>query len=127
MRRFAAGLAGWLAMLVVGGALAAGDGRMSLHLPRPLRVGEAMLVEVEVGVLGAGAQLELHAGSGAPLGTISPHGVKPGRAAGTYVVPVPPEAASDGRLVLRIVVIDASGRPREPRAGEIRSARVVVR
>ncbi len=135
------GAAGWLALAVtIGLAPAAGaqpggagvltsDGSVVLRLPRPPRAdaaGRAWVLEIGLGVLGAGAQVEVNAASGEPLGTISPHGPRAGRAVGSYSLPVPADAVRGGRLALRITVLDAAGRARAPAAGEVISVRLLA-
>jgi len=104
--------------------------RYDITLPRPLRTGERVLLEVRLGVLGSGQEVVLRTPDGTLVGTASPHGIRAGNAAGTYVVPVPPEvlqqARQDGHLPLRIRIEPANTAPRPARADEVLGVRVVV-
>lgn len=99
-------------------------------LPRPPAAGERIVLEIELGVLGAGEEIVLRTPDGRLIGTASPHGIRPGNAAGTYVVPVPPEIAAArprrDRLSLRILVERAGAPVRTARGDEVLSVRAVV-
>ncbi len=104
-----------------------GDARkMTLVLPHELGKGETAWLLVKVGVIDHN-QIRLTTQDGRPLGTISPFGVRPGQATGTYTVPVPTEDFHDGRLTLRLSVIDSRGARRVPTSEEVRSVRLVIR
>ena len=74
-----------------------------LDMLRPLGAGEAAFLEVQIGTIGRGQSVEITA-AGRSLGVISPFGVRAGQDAGTYTVPVPPDAIRDGRIALRLTV-----------------------
>ena len=101
-----------------------------IALPRTLAAGERVLLEVRVGTIGSGQEVVLRTADGRLIGTVSPHGIRPGHAAGTYVVPVPPEALPhalrDGRLRLRILIERAGAAARPVRADEVPDIRAVV-
>jgi hypothetical protein len=99
---------------------------MELAVPRALRAGETAWIEVEVGPVGRGQEVEVKTASGQPLGTISPFGVRLGQAAGTYSLPVPPDAIRDNRLPVRVTITQPGGPPRAPTAQEVRSVKLRV-
>jgi hypothetical protein len=109
------------------GAWRHGDG---IALPRMPAAGKRVLLEVELGVIGSGQEVVLRALDGRLIGTVSPHGIRPGNAAGTYVVPVPDDALASslerGRLHLRFVIERAGAAARPATADEVRNVRAVV-
>jgi len=115
-----------LALLIVHtGCVAPGD-VATLALPRSRDIGESVFLEVRVGRLGSGQEIELSTDAGRPLGVISPYGIGPGREAGTYVVPLPAHAVRDGRVRVRLRVIRAGAAPRRADASEVRNLRIVM-
>lgn len=104
----------------------AGDAReMTLALPHALRKGETAWLLVTVGAIGHN-QIQLTTHSGKDLGTISPFGIRSGQAAGTYTIPVPAEALSGKRLILRLSVPQAGGLQRATTTDEVKSVRLVI-
>ena len=104
----------------------AGDAReMTLTLPHALRKGETAWLLVAVGAVGHN-EIQLTTQSGQSLGTISPFGIRSGQAAGTYTIPVPAEALSGRRLVLRLSVPQAGGLQRATTTEEVKSVRLVI-
>jgi hypothetical protein len=104
-----------------------GDAReMTLALPHALRKGETAWLLVEVGAIGSN-QIQLMTQDGHPLGTISPYSVHSGQAAGTYTVPVPAEDLREGRLALRLSVIQSGQAQRAPTTEEIKRVRLLIR
>lgn len=128
MRHFVIAFACML-LLACAHATRAGD-VVVVTLPRPVAAGERILLEVELGALGAGEEIVLRTPDGQLIGTASPYGIRPGHAAGTYVVPVPPEVASRRsvrqQLSIRVLVERAGAAARPARADEVRSVRAVV-
>jgi hypothetical protein len=105
----------------------AGDAReMTLAVPHKLRKGETAWLLVEIGVIDHD-QIQLITQDGHPLGTISPYSVRSGQAAGTYTVPVPANALNDGRLALRMSVIESGQAQRAPTTDEVKSLRLLIR
>lgn len=104
--------------------------RHDIALPRALKAGARVLLEVRVGAIGSGQEVVLRTEDGRLIGTVSPHGIRPGNAAGTYVVPVPPQtlanALRDGRLRLSIAIERAGAATRPVRADEVLDVRAVV-
>jgi hypothetical protein len=104
-----------------------GDAReVSLDLPHALRKGETAWLLVEVGAIDS-EEIQLMTRDGHPLGTISPHGVRAGQAVGTYTVPVPAEDFADGRIALRLSVIQSGQARRAPTTAEVKSLRLLIR
>ncbi|HEF5871418.1 TPA: hypothetical protein SAY52_002015 [Burkholderia cenocepacia] len=115
------------ALLALAAMCAAAGGRdVTLVLPRAPRAGDTVFVEVDVGAIGAGQEIDVQTSSGERLGTISPYGVKSGRAAGTYTLPVPADAVCGRRLALRITITRASGGARAPEPREVPDIRAVL-
>lgn len=98
---------------------------VNLDLPRDLRAEDSVWLEVKLGVIPRGAEIEIETTSGKTLGVISPHGIRSGEEAGTYTVPVPHEAICNQRLSLRITVSHRS-RKRAPTLEEVKSIRLKI-
>lgn len=104
---------------------ASAPGRLvSLALPHAPGDGEAVWVEVKLGRIERGAEVEVETTAGQSLGVISPYGIRSGAQAGTYTVPVPPEAVSDGRLKLRLTLNQYGRAKRAPTAKEVKGVRL---
>lgn len=115
-----------LVLLISQGGCAASGGVRSLTLAHPLRAGETAYLEVRLGALPTGQEIELRSDTGRMLGVISPHAIRPGRDAGTYTVPLPNEVIRDGRIRIQLVTTPAGGAARDATEDEVRSVRVVV-
>ena len=124
MRWLAASLSS-LALLVLP-ALAVDERDRTVKLPRPLRAGEAVSVEVQVGVLGGGKEIELTTPAGRPLGVISPFGVRTGQGAGTYTVPIPSELIVNDQITLRLSVSQFGRAQRAPTVDEVKSVQARI-
>jgi hypothetical protein len=124
MRRAAAALA--LFALIVQNVNAASALDMTLALPHPLGTGETAAIEVQVGPIGRGQEIDVTTASGQNLGTISPFGVRLGQDAGTYTLPVPANAIRDGGVAVRLTITQGGGPPRAPTAQEVRSVKLTV-
>src|SRR5215472_9523095 len=95
-----------------------------LQLPRALRSGDHLNVAVSVGPIGR-KRIEVTTAEGQHLGTISLFGVPPGRAGGTYLIPVPPEAVRNGQLDLRFTISSGSEH-RSPTTEEVTGVRLAL-
>lgn len=105
-------------------------GVRSVVLPRPLKTGETLILEVELGPTGSGMQIVLRTLDGRLIGTVSPHGMRHGRAGGTYAVPVPEHALQDlaGRVRWPLLVrVESSAAPPQPADTQtVRAIRAVI-
>lgn len=134
MKRAATAALAFVALLAAAGwaqnAPAQGVGatarELTLVLPNPLRDGETAGIEVHLGPIARGRVVTVTTASGQPLGTLSPFGTRVGEDAGTYTLPVPPDAIRDGRVAIRLAITQAGGPPRPPTAQEVPSVRLIT-
>jgi hypothetical protein len=113
-----------LALLV---QTSAGPGRVvNLVLPRDLNENDTVWLELKVGVVPRGVEIEIETTAGKSLGVISPHGVRSGYEAGTYTVPVPVEAISDKRLSVRLILKQLDRSKRAPTDKEVKDVRLKI-
>ena len=104
----------------------AAPGRVvNLVLPRTLSANEVVWIELKLGAIGRGAEIELETKSGKTLGVVSPHGIRSGDEAGTYTIPVPPDAISNKRLSLRLILTQGRAK-RAPTTKEVKSVRLKI-
>ncbi|UWZ81944.1 hypothetical protein [Occallatibacter riparius] len=94
--------------------------RVSLTLPHPPATGETIWLKVEVGEIGHN-QVHVTTSSGRELGTISTYGVKSGKPAGTYTLPVPADAMSGTHLTVLLSIIQG----RTEHAASLREVKAV--
>jgi len=99
---------------------------MTLKLTHALEKGETAWLLVKVGAIGR-QQVQITTQDGRPLGTISPFGVRSGQAAGTYTIPVAPDAFDHRRLALRVSMLQSGRAQRAPTTDEVKSIRLVIR
>jgi hypothetical protein len=92
-------------------------GVIELAAPRSAARGDAFEVEVTTGQLPRGARLTLLTENGEILGGVAPF--PPGARSSTATVPVPRSAVTDGRLRLRLQVLEPGAPARPPRSGEV--------
>lgn len=103
-----------------------GTGRIeTLVLPHALRSGETAWLEVKVGAIPHGAEIEVTTTEGHLLGVISPFGIRPRKPAGTYTLPLPAEAISNGRVSVRIS-LNYAHKQRAPSRKEVKKIRLRV-
>jgi hypothetical protein len=114
-----------LAMLFALCGRAAAQDR-TLTLPQPLHAGDTAFIEVTLGVIGPGHEIEITTPDGRTLGVISPHGIRAGHGAGSYTLPLPADAICHGRVAVTLRVTRSDAAPRIPTADEVRGVRVVV-
>jgi hypothetical protein len=77
-------------------------------------------IEIRAGSLEGRWEIAVSTADGLALGTVSPSGVPRGPGA-TYALPLPREAVRDGRVRLRLDVLEPGAPPRTPRPGEVES------
>jgi hypothetical protein len=99
---------------------------VTLALPHALRVGETAWLEVKVGVIERGEEIEIQTMAGQPLGTISPFGIRSGQPNGTYTVPVPPGAIANDHVSLRLLIDQSGHAQRGPTVKEVSRVRVKI-
>jgi hypothetical protein len=99
---------------------------VELILPRGLATGETALVEVHLGALARGREIEITTAAGRELGVISPHGIQTGHEAGTYTLPIPPDIFSNRRATIRLSINQPDRTRRAPTADEVKSVRVKI-
>ncbi len=99
---------------------------INLVLPRSLNEDEGLVLELKLGVLERGDEIQVQTTSGKMLGVISPYGIRSGNEAGTYTVPVPAKAISNNRVSLRITLNQHSRGKRAPNDQELRSIKLRI-
>lgn len=99
---------------------------VTLELAHPLRSGEIVWVEVHVGVIARGQEIDVTTASGRELGVISPYGKHATQDAGIYSLPLPLDLIRDGHVSLRLSVTQPGAPPRAPTARQVRSVKLRV-
>ena len=99
---------------------------IELAAPRAPASGEAVQLRVTVRSLPAGARLAVKTEAGDILGAVAPFGPRRDRAATTATIPVPRSALVDGRLRLRLEVIEPGGAARKARSEEVEHVEVIL-
>ena len=99
---------------------------VNLVLPRSLNEGEGIAVELKLGVLERGDEIQVETTSDKLLGVISPYGIRSGNEAGTYTVPVPVKEISNKRVSLRLTLNKHSRGKRAPTTQELRSLKLTI-
>jgi len=98
---------------------------IELAAPRAAAGSESVELAVTTGALPRGARLALSTENGEILGAVAPYA--PGSRSTTATVPVPRSAIVDGRLRLRLQVLEPGAPPRAPRPGEVQRLELVPR
>ena len=98
---------------------------IELAAPRAAAGGESVELAVTTGALPQGARLALSTENGEILAAVTPYA--PGLRSTTATVPVPRSAILDGRLRLRVQVLEPGAPPRPPRPGEVQRLELVPR
>jgi len=127
MRRYLAiaALAAGLLELATGALVAEEFSMIELAAPPAAARGQSVELAVTTGSLPPGARLALSTESGDILGAVAPYA--PGARSTTATVPVPRSAIVDGRLRLRVEVLEPGAPPRPPRPGEVQRLELVPR
>lgn len=97
---------------------------IELTAPRMPGPDDGVEVQITAGRLPPGARIELMAEQGESYGALAPFG--PARNTTTATVPIPRSALVNGRLRLRLRVIEPGAPPRAPRPEEIESLNLVL-
>lgn len=98
---------------------------IELAAPHAAAGSEPVELAVTTGALPRGARLALSTENGEILGAVAPYA--PGSRSTTATVPVPRSAIVDGRLRLRLQVLEPGAPPRAPRPGEVQRLELVPR
>jgi hypothetical protein len=98
---------------------------IELTAPRAAAGSESVELAVTTGALPRGARLALSTENGEILGAVAPYA--PGSRSTTATVPVPRSAIVDGRLRLRLQVLEPGAPPRPPRPGEVQRLELMPR
>jgi len=98
---------------------------IELAAPHAAAGSESVELAVTTGALPRGARLALSTENGEVLGAVAPYA--PGSRSTTATVPVPRSAIVDGRLRLRLQVLEPGAPPRPPRPGEVQRLELVPR
>jgi hypothetical protein len=99
---------------------------VELTTPRPPGLSDAIQLQVKTGGLPRGGRLRLLTEQSEFLGSVVPFGPRLGGGSITGTVPVPRSAITNGRLRLRLEVVEPGAPPRPPRPGEVESLNLVV-
>jgi hypothetical protein len=97
---------------------------IELAAPRPAGRGEAFQVQITAGPLPRGARLVLLTENGETLGAVAPF--PPSSRSTAVTVPVPQSAVADGRLRLRLQVVEPGAPPRPPLPAEVERIDLIV-
>ena len=97
---------------------------IELATPRQAGRGDAVELQITTGPLPRGARLTLSTEDGESLGAVTPY--PPGRQSNTATVPIPRSAIVDGRLRLRLQVLEPGAPARAPQPGEVQRVELVV-
>jgi hypothetical protein len=115
-----------LASVLTGPAGAQAPNTIELALPRRAADGEAVWAQVRAGKLPRGAQIIVSTAAGAPLGSVSPFGLRSGgRQSANYSISLPKSALTSDRVTLRLQVAPAGGAVRAPQPGEVESVTLI--
>jgi len=126
MRRYLAIAALAASLLAFASARAADEAPViELAAPPATARGQSVELAVTTGALPRGARLALSTENGEILGAVTPYA--PGLRSTTATVPVPRSAIVDGRLRLRVQVLEPGAPPRPPRPGEVQRLELVPR
>jgi len=103
------------------------DGQtLTLVLPHPLRPGETAWLELTLGAIERGTEIEVSTAGGRFLGVISPFGIRSNQQAGTYTIPLPLDVFQNSRVSLQLSVDQGGHMPRTPTATEVKSVRLKI-
>jgi hypothetical protein len=106
-------------------APAGSDDVLTLELSRKPADGESVALRLSVGVLPQGARVVVEMLDGKIAGTVSPFGIRPGRKAGVYTIPVPDKAIGGDKVTLHLKILEKGAKAaRFPVKGEIERAEI---
>jgi hypothetical protein len=105
---------------------AAAGSDMALDLPRDFRGDERLSLQVKVGRVPKGTEINLYTTDGKFLGSISPFGSRAGVADSTYTIPVPPGLALVGQPLRLSVTCEFLHQTHAATKDEVRLIRVSI-
>jgi hypothetical protein len=98
---------------------------LTIALPRQAGAEEALVIRLSVGVLPRRARVVVETLDGEIAGSVTPYGIRPGRKAGIYTIPIPDKAVSNKKITLRLKVLEQGAKSsRPPARAEIEAAKV---
>ena len=95
------------------------QGSVELVLSRPVEPDEAVWLQISVGVLPRGAQIRVYTKDGVLVGTVSPFGARASQSTSLYTLPLPKDAATKGKVQLRLEIEEPGASARAPRSDEV--------
>jgi hypothetical protein len=100
--------------------------RIDLKLPESIAQTGNIWLEVRIGALTKGTEIEIYTSEGKFLGVISPFGSGhfDKEASSGYIIPIPREAIGEGQLALRLLINLPDRSNRAPTKREIRGVRI---
>jgi hypothetical protein len=101
-------------------------GELTLALPRALTAHSAAFVEVQVGRLARGQEIDVTTRSGREVGVISPYGMHDLQNAGGYTLPLPSAAITDNQVILRLTTTPPGQQQRAVTKDEVRSVKLSI-
>ena len=107
----------------------AGNGRsMSLTLPKAPAQTDNIWLQVKIGNLAKGTEVEIWSVKGRFLGSISPFGAASRNPAdsSTYTVPIPRDAVKDDRFEFQLVVKGLNNSERAPTKKDVRGVKLKI-
>ncbi|MBR0924428.1 hypothetical protein [Bradyrhizobium diazoefficiens] len=99
---------------------------IELQALHPLAADEAVEIQLVTGPLPRGARLEVMTEQGELLGTVRSLGIPNAPRGETATIPVPRAALVEGRLRLRMQIVQSGAAARPPQPSEIRQVNLVT-
>ncbi|WP_271623447.1 hypothetical protein [Bradyrhizobium sp. CCBAU 11430] len=102
------------------------SGVIELQALHPLAADEAVEIQLVTGPMPRGARLEVMTEQGKLLGTVRSLGIPNAPRGETATIPVPRSALVEGRLRLRLQIVQSGAAARPPQPSEIRHVNLVT-
>lgn len=113
-------------VLLAGPLIGQESGLIELSVLRPLAADEAVEIQIVTGPLPRSARLEVMTERRELLGTVRSLGIPNAPRGETATIPVPRAALVEGRLRLRLQIVQSGAAARPPQPGEIRQVNLVT-
>ncbi|MBR0868223.1 hypothetical protein [Bradyrhizobium diazoefficiens] len=113
-------------VLLAGPLIGQESGVIELQALHPLAADEAVEIQLVTGPLPRGARLEVMTEQGELLGTVRSLGIPNAPRGETATIPVPRAALVEGRLRLRMQIVQSGAAARPPQPSEIRQVNLVT-